>query len=145
MYYLINKKSKEIILCSDKENECGENEKWIESNELFVSPKTDGKKIIEGETLENINQMKLTALRKKRDEMLVNTIWIMQRHNGELEGIKYNLSSETTLTEDEYKEWLVYWKDLRDLPENYDIDNATIDAIEQYQGFPTMPSSIMKG
>lgn len=51
-------------------------------------------------------------IRKIRDKLFDQTIWMMQRHQSQLE-----LGTEPTLTDEKYEEWLIYWQALRDLPQ----------------------------
>lgn len=53
-------------------------------------------------------------IRKQRDALISNTIWMMQRHASQLQ-----LNSETTLSSEKYLEWLQYWQLLCDIPTDF--------------------------
>lgn len=53
-------------------------------------------------------------IRKKRSELFKETEWIKFRHRDQKEA-----NIQTTLTEEQYQEWLDYWQALRDLPNNF--------------------------
>lgn len=55
----------------------------------------------------------LSQLRRERDRKIEETIWMFQRHQRE-----ESLGVQTTLTSQKLDEWLQYWQDLADLPEN---------------------------
>lgn len=52
-------------------------------------------------------------LRAQRLALIVETKWIRSRHEEQK-----TLGIQTTLSEEQYLEWLAYWQALRDLPEN---------------------------
>ena len=59
----------------------------------------------------NSNEQRAIRVRQERDKRLDNTQWLVSRHQEE---ISNNL--ETTLSEEQYNELLVYRQALRDLP-----------------------------
>ena len=88
------------------------------------------------------NEKKFQKLRSVRDNLIQKTIWIQQRHIGELQGIETRLAKKsTTLKNDKYNEWLLYWQQLRDLPENVNINEIKTEEIVEtnYNIFPKIP------
>ncbi|MDR5013500.1 phage tail assembly chaperone [Aeromonas veronii] len=51
------------------------------------------------------------VLRANRDAILASSMWIVERHRGQVE-----LAGETSITHHQYKELLSYHQTLRDLP-----------------------------
>lgn len=88
------------------------------------------------------NEKKFQRLREIRDNLIQKTIWVQQRHMGELQGIEVGLiKKSTTLNSDKYNEWLSYWQNLRDLPENVNINEIKTEEIVEtnYNIFPKIP------
>lgn len=67
------------------------------------------------------NELTWNEIRRQRDVLLNNTIWMMQRHQSQ-----ESLETTTTLTSDEYASWLIYWQTLRDIPQTYDSPSSVI-------------------
>ncbi len=89
------------------------------------------------------DENKLEKLRYKRDMLIMSTIWILERHLGEKYGRDNNWTQkEMSLIEDDFKNWLLYWEALRDLPETIDLSSVTIQEIleEDPKVFPAKPS-----
>ncbi len=73
----------------------------------------------EQELINKKEQAKWDSMRAERDGLIDSTIWRYQRHQQEIA-----LGKPTTLSAYEYAQWLTYWDQLRDLPDNIsDIDN----------------------
>lgn len=60
----------------------------------------------------NSEEVRAARVRKKRDQLLADSSWIVERHRDQLAN-----GDETTLTEKQYNEWLAYRQALRDLPQ----------------------------
>jgi len=89
------------------------------------------------------SEKKMVKLRQIRDILLQSSIWIQQRHLGELQGIEAGLTTKpTTLTTDQYNQWLLYWQQLRDLPETVNLEDYNIDDIVESNSniFPVIPN-----
>lgn len=72
---------------------------------------------------QNFDEQSFLTLEKEkiriiRDQKLNDTMWVKQRHECEDIEITLGLRTETTLTEQQVSEWIVYWKSLRDIPNN---------------------------
>lgn len=61
---------------------------------------------------------RLSTLRAERNKKLCDTDWIIRRHDDQKAA-----SLNTTITESEYQEWLVYRQQLRDFPTTCDVIN----------------------
>lgn len=79
------------------------------------------------------NNLKMQKLRMIRNVLLNNTIWIQQRHIGEKEAIEKGITKKkTSITEDQYLKWLLFWEYLRDIPETIIIsDYSYLDITEE--------------
>lgn len=60
----------------------------------------------------NSEEARAARVREKRDQLLADSSWIVERHRDQLAN-----GDETTLTEEQYNEWLAYRQALRDLPQ----------------------------
>jgi hypothetical protein len=100
----------------------------------------DGEKWIINE--KKYNKAKYQKLRRIRDNLINNTIWVQQRHQGELKSIELGITTKkVTLTQSKFKEWLLYWEKLRDLPQNVDLTKYKIAEINRDNTniFPIQP------
>lgn len=91
------------------------------------------------------NEQKEAVLKKIRNHLLGSTVWIQARHTGEEYGLEKGWTSkQPTLTDLKYKEWLLYWEALRDLPETVDYSKIDIQEIKANNNdiFPVMPEII---
>ena len=61
-------------------------------------------------------------IRPKRDMAFSETQWISDRHFREQGEIAMGIRTNCSLTEEEYKAWLIYWKGLAELPESIDME-----------------------
>jgi len=62
------------------------------------------------QTVKNSSEFKTEVLRALRDKLLLETIWISERHLSQL-------NVDKSLAVHEYLLWQNYWQELRDLPE----------------------------
>lgn len=60
----------------------------------------------------NSEEARAARVREERDQLLADSSWIVERHRDQLAN-----GDETTLTEEQYNEWLAYRQALRDLPQ----------------------------
>jgi len=108
-----------LITEDDKDAVILENESWLNPSDLSV---VDGKIKVNviTQTDEEIKQQKLSAIRSKRDMLLVASDWTD------------TLSAKTRLGDAKYDEWQVYRQALRDMPDKgcTDLDNPV---------WPTIP------
>jgi len=89
--------------------------------------------------------LNLRKVRDIRDALINETIWIQQRHISEKQGLEAGVTTkQTTLTEEKYNEWLIYWQELRDLPSTINISIGDIDVqdikADNLNIFPTPPN-----
>lgn len=85
---------------------------------------------------------KLGKLRAERNQLLNVVQFIFDRHRSEKEGIEFGGESKTTLTDEEYRSWLLWQKAMRDLPNVADLTNIDYDDIEMFNFniFPAFPT-----
>lgn len=124
----------------------------VTENEVQIRTKIDGNEEIaiwnvEGISQPSINQiffdiessqfkknkfnefLKYMKLRDERDFILNHSMWLLQRHQTEKLAIELGLSSSVSLTNEQWTLLLQYWQFLRDIPDNIDLTNYTIDQI----------------
>lgn len=63
---------------------------------------------------------KLSWVRTERTALITATEWIRTRHEDELKLVASGVLSATTLTAQQYFDWLTYWQALRDFPATCD-------------------------
>ena len=109
----------QFITANDKDAVILENESWLNPSDLSV---VDGKIKVNviTQTDEEIKQQKLSAIRSKRDMLLVASDWTD------------TLSAKTRLGDAKYDEWQVYRQALRDMPDKgcTDLDNPVWPTIQ---------------
>jgi hypothetical protein len=57
-------------------------------------------------------------IRKERDKLLNEVLWLVERHDQELKLIDLSELTSTTLANEEYTQLLIYIQALRDVPNN---------------------------
>jgi hypothetical protein len=85
-------------------------EKWISENQ---PPKTQEETDVE----------KLENIRTKRNNLLVESDFVIQRHIEQKELVILEIIEATTLIDEKYNEWLEYRQLLRDITVDVDLDN----------------------
>lgn len=87
---------------------------------------------------ENLSEYeeKLKKIRKQRDELIKNTIWIKEKYECQLKEKQIGMSSGTEMTQRKFEQWLQYWKDLRNLPNRIKNGEINIDDVI----FPKQPT-----
>lgn len=109
----------------------------------IVEKTTDEKYEDEVITYEEYTNLKMEKLRLIRNNSILTSIWIQERHLGEREGLEKEITTKSpSLTEEQYNQWLLYWEKLRDLPDTVNIDNYKYDDIREdnLNIFPIQPS-----
>jgi hypothetical protein len=70
------------------------------------------------------NEEKIEAIRIERNNLLMESDFIVQRHLEQKELVTLGIIDSTTLTEEKYNEWLQYRQILRDMTSgDLDLDN----------------------
>ena len=78
-------------------------------------------------------EYRATVIREDRDYLLDDTQWVIDRHRDQV-----NAGMPTSLSEDQYKAWLLYRQELRDLTSNPAFPWPLTDASKKY--WPKKPA-----
>lgn len=85
-------------------------------------------------TQNKIKEYELKEIRCKRNILLKETDFIIQRHFEQKELVSLGLLKITTLSEEKFQGYLKYRQTLRDLPEVIDLNNITFPKLEEIIG-----------
>lgn len=136
----INNDTKEVFPC---DMGC-ENPIYIEGNYLdyieMLKPMYDesNQSISEGD-ISGVLEIKKSILREIRNSILFQTVTaIQQQYRCEKDDAILNGNTSGKITDEVYKNWLEYWRELRDLPETYDFETHTKQEIREQKDFPIL-------
>ncbi len=99
-----------------------------EAEDFYIEKRLASKRI---DTLEKYKMF----VRKQRNHLIENTMWVAERHSQEIDLIKRGLLDKPTLSEKQFEKWLIYWQKLRDFPNT--LKNIPKDQIEP--NYPKKP------
>jgi hypothetical protein len=107
--------------------------KWLIEGgaELLIDPSDLWKELNQPtKTQEEIDVEKLELIRIKRNNLLSESDFVIQRHIEQRELVVLEIIEVSTITEETYNEWLSYRQLLRDMTVDVDLDNPS---------YPTKP------
>jgi hypothetical protein len=107
---------KESLCTEDEINSSSDSQINEEGETEYLLPKT-----FDVTVTDLGDQPQWDEVRAKRDKIIETTRWIKQRHSDEQE-----LGLTTTLSGAKFNDWLNYWQELRDIPQQQDDPNNIV-------------------